>query len=236
MAKVEFKKKLVAELESLLNENGFEKARESYKGDQFCEFVKTIDDINYHWTLYFLKYGRVDPFFGISHGQVSELYRDSFNSREKYYKIFSRSVKVLVNPKNEDGYFNSGKAIEVIDESENLEKGKSLGKVAKKIVDAYFNPLDDLITKKLDSLSNIDHLLNDDPVVMESDGMPRVLIYSPHFVSQVLSGILVAIIHGRENLLELKGIYLNYLSKFPEGKREDVDQLRSFLNKIEALQ
>lgn len=225
MSRSEIEKQIISKLSPKLEEKGFLLKSENYRGEHYAEFVKKDIQAEFTFTIFFLKYGRINFFLSINYPIIDILYGDEI-------KIFKVYINRYLHPKNNDDYFNSGQTIDSKHSNEIIE-GKELDKVVEYILEDVFEKTVPNVSNKLNSLEKASSLVNDISTLFKGNEKEKMLIFSTSYPDEVLAGVLLAEVTKHPNKDELFITYRNYSNQFEleNGANETISEVRNLMQK-----
>lgn len=231
MSKKKNEEEFLSYLVPLIENESFVLVKKQLTGEHLVTFEKQEEGVKYVWTLFFLRYGRVDVFLKVSYNKTLILLKQLDSNEVLSPSIFSVNVRTYVNPENTDDFFNKN-ALYDTPHSDDLMNGVNLEKAANGIFTELFKKPVPKLIDRLGTLEKADKLLNEAPTVDLGKQEFEWLVYSPNKVFQLMSSLLVGKVVERKNLSELAEMYLEYISDIEPGARSDVDAIRSIIPKL----
>ncbi|MBO9703051.1 MAG: hypothetical protein J7604_22745 [Sporocytophaga sp.] len=229
MSKKKIEEDFLGYLIPLIEKEGFLLVKKQLTGSEhLVVFEKQEGNVRYVWSLYFLKYGRVDVFFKVYFNETTLLLKNSDTHKVFDSEIFLVDLRTYTNPANKGDYSSEGSLYET-PHSNDLMNGINIEDAAKGVFMAFFKMPIPKLTERLGSLEKADKLLNNEPTVEFNNKDFNVLIYSATGVSQLLSSLLVAKATNNPSLPILGRIYMDFINTINPDGRPDIVALKEII-------
>lgn len=235
MTRVNIEKGIVKNFLPLANQHGFTLLNEDYTGaNHIVELKYKVSGITYYYAIRFIKpnYLKYDNRVMVCSDKIAELYKMvDPNYKKDHWLVFEFRMNGFLHPKNASGIFTSNVVDAYVDKIPVTKERISI--LAKELYDVYFLPVINQIIPATNSEEKLDKIINELPDLMDRSKHISILLFSPTLVYQVLNGVLLARLLGRNNYGELVDRYLDYAQKFPPGDIEEIDQMRKAIKVFE---
>lgn len=233
MTKKEIQEYIVNGLLDKLSKYDFIITKVSYRGERYAEFEYAKGDAVYKWLISFVNYGKVEVSLLVYYDCISKQYKQlsqEINGGSNF--VFAYRMNTYLHPQNADGYHNTSDYLE-IPYKDDINEGRNLDSVVEYVYQSYFLDCVPRIIAQTDTIKKANELLNKMPFEFDSDGDPKMLVYSNSLVDQMLNGILIAQQNNSSNYVQIKEVYLECANRLDNGKNVPIALLREAIEKFE---
>jgi hypothetical protein len=230
MTRKELEQGIIMSFAEMINDDGVKLIEKKFTGDHYANFEFFINEMQYKLSIVFIKPNFIKAvcYLSISSQKITGLFNTIINNSSANAFILSRiNINSYLVAEHSLGIYKTTDEVDFYIDKEPINNQEDLISIAK---DIFFNKVYSVILKdivpKTDSLEKIDYLFNNLPYVNNEEDKPNWIVYSTFLPEQVLTGTLLAIQLNRIDKKEIFEKYLNYASKFENGKKESIDLMR----------
>jgi len=210
-------KLIVSKFSELIAKDHFIIDKDDLKSNSLVRFYLKNQSTHYYLIISFLKYGsiiNIEPRLVVCYDQLTGIMqqiKDVNSNNFKGWLAISSLMGIYINPKNQDGYFNSNETIEF-----RFEKNAngSAEQISETLYSLYMTSIKRYIEETVNVFS-LDFLINTNEIVnIDKPVKPRVH-FSGNLPWQINTGIMAAKLSGNKNydlLLDKYTAYMNGLS------------------------
>ncbi len=228
----QIQKRIVANVKTELEPCHFDLVKVDLEKEQYAHFVLFGDRMHHIFSLRFLQYEKslaIEAGIIASYDQMTELAEKVISWDSEYftgYLAISSRLGLVLNPKNEDGFFHDNHClqIEVKPNEEGIEKAISI--LRKK----FFEKGAMNFIEKTDTMKKADLLVNS----WVKRGEPlRKLVYFTHLPWQITTGIVLAKFTSNPRYDEILEIYQTFVKDRLSPDSERIKDFKSFVKYFE---
>lgn len=230
MTRKELEQGIVMSFAEMIKNDDVKLIEKKFSGDHYADFEFFVNELCYKLSIVFIKPNFIKPIFylKISSKDITDLINTIIdeNKTKEYFPV-SININSYLVPQHSSGIYQTPDKVDFYLDKLPIKSMDDLEEITNDIFyKTIYKTIKDEIIPKTNSLEKIDYLFNDLPFKGSVDGNPKINIYTTYLINQVLDGVLLAIHLNRKDKNELFEKYLNYASKFDDGKYLQIDLMR----------